>query len=76
MHPTAAERPRVMASVRPSLDMASTEPAPEFKASHFTEQRNDALREGVKGLFLMNGGGAAALLVFLQAIWTDNPRLA
>src|SRR5207244_4925901 len=42
----------------------------------FTEQRNDALREGVKGLFLMNGGGALALLAFLQAIWTDNPRLA
>lgn len=44
--------------------------------SEFTEQRIDAMREGVKGLFLMNGGGSVALLAFLQAIWTDDPPLA
>ena len=56
--------------------MANTEPAPGLQAPDFTEQRNDALREGVKGLFLMNGGGAVAMLAFLQAIWTDKPQLA
>jgi hypothetical protein len=47
-----------------------------LQAKDFTDQRNDALREGVKGLFLMNGGGAVAMLAFLQAIWKDNPQLA
>jgi succinate dehydrogenase hydrophobic anchor subunit len=42
----------------------------------FTEQRNQAMVEGVKGLFLMNGGGAVALLAFLQAIWKDQPEFA
>src|SRR5438093_1026173 len=41
----------------------------------FIDQRNDAMREGVKALFLMNGGGAVALLAFLQAIWTNEPAL-
>jgi len=49
---------------------------PSLKPSDFTEQRNEALREGVKGLFLMNGGGAVAMLAFLQAIWKDRPVLA
>ena len=49
---------------------------PGLQPSDFTEQRNDAAREGAKGLLLMNGGGAVALLAFLQAIWKDNPRLA
>lgn len=40
-----------------------------------TDQRNDAMREGVKVLFLMNGGGAVALLAFLQAIWSKEPAL-
>ena len=46
--------------------------------AEFTEQRNDAIREAVKGLFLMNGGGSVALLAFLQAIWSgkDNAILA
>jgi hypothetical protein len=43
--------------------------------SEWTEQRNDAMREGVKGLFLMNGGGAVALLAFLQEIWKEIPDL-
>lgn len=42
----------------------------------FTDQRNDAMREGVKALLLMNGGGAVALLAFLQAIWSTDPPLA
>ncbi len=40
-----------------------------------TDQRNDAMREGVKALVLMNGGGAVALLAFLQAIWSKEPAL-
>lgn len=56
--------------------MANSEPAPKPQAQDFTEQRNDALREGVKGLFLMNGGGAVAMLAFLQAIWKEDPHLA
>lgn len=56
--------------------MATSEPSSGLQAQDFTEQRNDALREGVKGLFLMNGGGAVAMLAFLQAIWKENPQLA
>jgi hypothetical protein len=33
------------------------------------ERRVRALIEGVKGLILINGGAAAALLAFVQAIW-------
>ena len=57
-------------------DMANSEPSPGLQPKDFTEQRNDALREGVKGLFLMNGGGTVAMLAFLQAIWKENPQLA
>jgi hypothetical protein len=32
--------------------------------------------ESVKGLLLINGGGAVALLAFLQQIWTSNHLLA
>ena len=56
--------------------MANNEPSLGLQAEDFTEQRNDALREGVKGLFLMNGGGTVAMLAFFQAIWTGNPQLA
>ena len=31
--------------------------------------------EAAKGLFLINGGGAVALLAFLQAVWTDATAL-
>lgn len=34
-----------------------------------TEQRNEAARELVRALLIINGGGAVALLAFLQAIW-------
>jgi hypothetical protein len=56
--------------------MAESERPRGLQASDFTEQRNEALAEGVKGLFLMNGGGSVALLAFLQAIWKDQPLLA
>lgn len=36
------------------------------------EHRNRALSEGMKGLLLLNGGGAVALLAFLQAIWNNT----
>lgn len=48
----------------------------ELQPKDLTEQRNDALREGVKGLLLINGGGATAMLAFLQAIWTTKPEIA
>lgn len=41
-----------------------------------TEQRDEAMTEGVKSLFLMNGGAVVALLAFLQAIWTTDKSLA
>jgi hypothetical protein len=56
--------------------MSNSEPSSKSQAQDFTEQRNDALREGVKGLFLMNGGGAVAMLAFLQAIWKEDSNLA
>jgi hypothetical protein len=56
--------------------MAESETPEGLQASDFTEQRNEALGEGVRGLFLMNGGGAVAMLAFLQAIWKDQPLLA
>ena len=55
--------------------MATTEES-GLQSKDFTEQRNEALREGVKGLLLINGGGATAMLAFLQATWTTKPQLA
>lgn len=42
----------------------------------FHAARAEITTEGVKGLFLMNGGGSVALLAFLQAIWEKQPQLA
>ena len=54
-----------------------TETKPQgLQPKDLTEQRDDALREGVKGLLLINGGGATAMLAFLQAIWTTKPEIA
>lgn len=47
-----------------------------LEPSDFTRQRDEANREGVRGLLIINGGGAVALLAFLQAIWPDNKLLA
>ncbi len=38
--------------------------------------RAEILTESVKGLLLVNGGGAVALLAFLQAIWSQDKELA
>jgi hypothetical protein len=40
-----------------------------------TEQRAQMLLEGLTGLVLINGAGAAALATFLQAVW-DKPDAA
>lgn len=56
--------------------MTADEPSPGLQPRDFTQQRDDALREGVKGLLLINGGGATAMLAFLQATWTTKPQLA
>jgi hypothetical protein len=45
-------------------------------AQDFTQQRNETLKEGVRGLFIINGGGTLALLAFLQAVWKDQTVLA
>lgn len=34
--------------------------------------RAKLLTEGYKGLLMVNGGGAAALLAFVQAVWQDR----
>ena len=39
------------------------------------EQRTEIASQGMRGLFLINGGGAVALLAFLQSAWTTNPVL-
>lgn len=56
--------------------MADSDTSRGLEDREFTEQRNEALREGVRGLFLMNGGAAVAMLAFLQTIWKDQPLLA
>ena len=42
----------------------------------FTHQRNEDIREGIKGLLLINGGGATAMLAFLQATWSTRPQIS
>jgi len=41
----------------------------------YEKSRAEVLTEGVKGLFIINGGGAVALLGFMQAIWDKEPAL-
>jgi formate hydrogenlyase subunit 3/multisubunit Na+/H+ antiporter MnhD subunit len=41
-----------------------------------TKARQEVITESVRGLFIINGGGAVSLLAFLQAIWKDSPSLA
>ena len=40
-----------------------------------TEQRSEAIAELVKALLIINGGGAVALLAFLQSAWVRDNRL-
>jgi len=37
--------------------------------------RAEIANQSVRGLLLINGGGAVALLAFLQAIWGNNANL-
>ena len=39
------------------------------RANTVTEVKNELFIENIKGLFLMNGGGAVALATWLQAVW-------
>jgi hypothetical protein len=41
-----------------------------------TRQRDQTASDLVKALLLINGGGAGALLAFLQAIWATDKGLA
>lgn len=39
------------------------------RANSISEIKNELFVESIKGLFLMNGGGALALATWLQAVW-------
>ena len=39
------------------------------------ELRSEMMNQGVRGLFLINGGATVALLAFLQQIWNTNQEL-
>ena len=56
--------------------MAQTDQPDILSAEARTRQRDQAASELVRGLLIINGGGAAALLAFLQAIWSSNKALA
>ena len=45
-------------------------------AADLMKQRNESVAELVKALLIINGGGAVALLAFLQAIWIPSRVLA
>jgi hypothetical protein len=42
----------------------------------YTKQRDGDIAQAVKGLFIINGGGALALLAFFKEVWTKEPSLA
>lgn len=43
-----------------------------LRAADFTQQRDGLVLSAVNSLIIINGGGAVALLAFLQAIWKDD----
>lgn len=47
-----------------------------LSAEERTRQRDEAATELVKSLLVINGGGAGALLAFLQATWITDRSLA
>ena len=51
-------------------------PSPGLPPTALTTQRDTAAAELVKALLIINGGGAVALLAFLQAIWVPSRELA
>ena len=50
-------------------------PKTELTAAQFHEARAEITTQGVKGLWLVNGGGSIALLAFLRAIWDVDKTL-
>ena len=42
----------------------------------FTKQRDESMSQAVKGLFIINGGAALALLAFFKDVWSARPDLA
>ena len=44
----------------------------EEAAKEQTRRRDDMAIHGLRSLLLLNGGGAVALLAFLQAVWTEE----
>lgn len=55
--------------------MGESSQPPGLSAEARTRQRDQAASELVRALLIINGGGAAALLAFLQAIWSSNRPL-
>src|SRR5262245_22433885 len=45
-------------------------------AADYQLLRARLLTEGYEGLLIVNGGGAAALLAFVQAVWRNDRALA
>ena len=43
----------------------------EDRARFHTSRRDELTIQGFKALLLLNGGGAIALLAFLQSLWTE-----
>ncbi|MFB3084188.1 MAG: hypothetical protein ACE1Z4_12180 [Gammaproteobacteria bacterium] len=48
----------------------------DAELSEGTPRRDKMAIQGRRGLLILNGGGAIALLVFLQAVWKSAPELA
>ena len=45
-------------------------------AEVYTKQRDGDIAQAVKGLFIINGGGALALLAFFKDVWSKEPSLS
>ena len=66
----------------PTSSQKDTSPADDEKKQRdltdkvFTEQRNEAMIETVKGLLFMNGGASVALLAFLHTTWERHQSLS
>jgi hypothetical protein len=56
--------------------MSDTQQASGLPSDTLTKQRDESATELVKALLIINGGGAVALLAFLQATWSSAPDLA
>lgn len=57
-------------------DMTEEDNTSGVGAEARTKQRDQAASELVRALLIINGGGAVALLAFLQAIWASEKALA